>query len=69
MRIKIANWLTGSDLLEAGEGSGSSNAQISQANLKNFTIKAVGISGNGTTTEYQSAEHDLAEIKDATDTD
>ncbi len=39
MRIKIANWLTGSDLLEAGEGSGSSNAQISQANLKILRLK------------------------------
>lgn len=58
-------------MLEADEGGGgrSSSTQITQSNLKNFTIKAVGIAGNGTTTEYQSAEHDLSEIKDAIDTD
>lgn len=51
------------------EAGGSTSGQISQANMKNFVVKAVGFiedSGNG---DFSSPEYDLSEIKDAISAD
>ena len=45
----------------------SSGTQITNSNLKNFTVKRAG--WNGESTEYSSAETDLEEIKSAIETD
>ena len=45
-------------------GSGSSGGQISQANIKNFVVKAVGFQGEADN-DFASPDVDLSEIKDA----
>ena len=45
----------------------SSGTQITNANLKNYTIKHVGY--NSSSTDYEGAENDLEEVKSAIQTD
>ena len=49
--------------------NGGSSAQITNANQKNFIVKAVGFQGDGQTDDFVSPEHDLNEIKNACEAD
>ena len=54
------------EIVEAGKTSG---AQITQANIKNFVVKAVGQIDQSGNNEFESPVVDLNEIKDAMATD
>ena len=45
--------------------AGASGGQISQANMKNFVVKAVGFQGENQNNDFASPDYDLSEIKDA----
>jgi hypothetical protein len=47
------------------EATGSTSGQISQANIKNFVVKAVGNVSEGSNGDFTSSSYDLSEIKDA----
>jgi len=46
-------------------GGGTAGQQISNGNIKNFQIKAVGFSGESDSGDFEDPEYDLAEIKEA----
>lgn len=46
-------------------GGKTSGQQISNGNIKNFQIKAVGFSGESDSGDFQDPEYDLAQIKEA----
>ena len=46
-------------------GGKTSGQQISNGNIKNFQIKAVGFSGESDSGDFEDPEYDLAEIKEA----
>ena len=48
-----------------GGGGKTSGQQISNGNIKNFQIKAVGFSGENDSGDFEDPEYDLAEIKEA----
>ena len=48
---------------------GSTSGQITSANIKNFTVKAVGNVSDDLTTDFNSPEADLSEIRDAISAD
>lgn len=47
------------------EAGGSTSGQITNANLKNFVIKAIGFINSEGNNDFESPEYDLSEIKDA----
>lgn len=47
------------------EAGGSSGGQITQANMNNFVVKAVGFQGDGSDNDFSSPDVDFSEIKDA----
>lgn len=49
----------------SGGGGKTSGQQISNGNIKNFQIKAVGFSGESDSGDFEDPEYDLAEIKEA----
>lgn len=70
-------WRKPDNILEAptassggsGKSSGSNGPQITNANYNNFIVKAVGFQGTSDSTDFESPETDLSEIKSAADTD
>lgn len=50
------------------EAGGSTSGQITQANIKNFVVKAVGQTGDSGS-DFSSPEYDLSEIKEAINAD
>lgn len=71
MANKIFSFGANGDLaLVEGPGSKSSGgAQISNANLKNFMVKAVGFQGEDDNADFNPPHHDLQQIKNAANTD
>lgn len=47
----------------------TSSQQITNANIKNFVVKAVGFVNDTSNGDFASPEYDLSEIKDAIETD
>ena len=56
------------EVTEIKEAGGSTGGQISQANMKNFVVKAVGFQGEGND-DFASPDVDLSQIKKAIDGD
>ena len=52
-----------------GGKSSSGGAQITNSNLKNFMVKAVGFQGESDSADFNPPNHDLQQIKNAADTD
>lgn len=52
------------EIREVGGGS-SGGSKITQANMKNFVVKAVGFQGEDSGTDFTSPDIDLTEIKEA----
>lgn len=69
---KIFSFGTGGPRLTLKEAPGKSSggaSQITNANVNNFVVKAVGFQGDGQNTDFTSPTHDLSEIKNAADAD
>ncbi len=69
---KIFSFGTGGPRLtlkEAPAKSSGAASQITNANVNNFVVKAVGFQGDGQNTDFTSPTHDLSEIKSAADAD
>lgn len=65
---KLAFWRKKPDTNVKEAGGSTSSGQITQANVNNFVVKAVGQTSDGNT-DFASPEYDLSEIKDAINTD
>lgn len=70
---KLMFWKKKKNIVEAPATSNktktSSGQQITNANLKNFVVKAVGFSGGDSSGDFASPEYDLSEIKSAIESD
>ena len=70
---KLMFWRKKKNIVEAPATSNktktSSGQQITNANLKNFVVKAVGFSGGDSSGDFASPEYDLSEIKNAIESD
>lgn len=57
------------EVYRAREAGGSSGGQITQANVQQFVVKAVGNTNEGADGDFTSSSYDLAEIKEAVTAD
>lgn len=65
---KLAFWRKKPDTTTREASGSTSSGQITQANVSNFVVKAVGSTADGST-DFTSSTYDLSEIKDAINTD
>lgn len=57
------------EIYHVREAGGSSGGQITQANVQQFVVKAVGNTSEGAQGDFTSSSYDLSEIKDAVTAD
>ena len=69
LRDKLARRIAPRPISIKETGGGSSSGQITNANVKNFIVKAVGNVDDSLTQDFNSSEIDLSEIRDAINAD